>query len=444
MKTEKYGTLNPDFPFPIYKTPFFYGWVILIFGSISFLFSIPGQTIGVSPYTDYLIQALGLSRTDLSLAYFIGTMCSALLLTSAGKFYDRFGDRIIGSVVCLLFGLVLIILSYVDKIFQSLSFFHKILTSSLTAIIIMSFSFFIIRLLGQGLITMVSRNMIMKWFDARRGLANAILGTCITLGLSSSPGVLNQMIEMMTWQGSWRFLGFTIGIPGVLIFFLIARDSPQQCGLQPDGLLKEKKQANDKPKAVTRHYTLLEAQKTFAFWIFLLTNTMFGLIITASSFHIANLFEHAAMTRSQAFIIFFPAAVISVVLNFIASWASDFIKLKYILQVELMGLLLFLFSLLILKPGYPVILLIIGLGMVQGMFGVLSTVVWPKFYGIKYLGTITGFAMGFLVAGSAIGPYFFSLSQKILLSYHGAIGICLVICIILYILSFKADKEEEK
>ena len=140
--------------------------------------------------------------------------------------------------------------------------------------------------------------------------------------------------------------------------------------------------------------------------------------------------------------IFFPAAVISVILNFIASWASDFIRLKYILLVELSGLLLFLFALIILKPGYPVVLLIAGLGIVQGMFGVLSTVVWPKFYGTKYLGSITGFAMGFLVAGSAVGPYFFSLSNKIFRSYHGAVWICFIICFVLFLLSFKADKRE--
>ena len=43
------------------KTPFFYGWVVLAFGTLAVVFSIPGQTMGVSVFTDSLLEATGLS-----------------------------------------------------------------------------------------------------------------------------------------------------------------------------------------------------------------------------------------------------------------------------------------------------------------------------------------------------------------------------------------------
>lgn len=433
-------SLNSNFPFPIYKTPFFYGWVILIFGSISFFFSIPGQTVGISPYTDALITALGISRENLSLAYFFGTMSSAIVLTTTGKIYDIFGDRITGTVVCFVFGGVLILLSYVETIQNLMTSYFPFLLPATTAFFLMILAFFSMRLLGQGLITLVSRNMIMKWFDTRRGFANGILGTCITLGLSYSPRLLNDLIEVMTWQISWRFLGQVIAIVGGISFFLIARDTPQQCGLKPDGYIKPKPESGVDQKLGALDYTLKQAQKTYSFWIFVITNAMFGLCITGIAFHIVNIFDNAGMTRVQAFAIFLPAAIISLILNFIVSWLSDHIALKYILLVELIGLIITNFALIILVPGHSVWLFIIGMGVIQGMFSVLSTVVWPKFYGTKHLGAISGFAMGFLVAGSAIGPYFFSLSKTLMSSYKEAAWINSGICLILLVLALKADR----
>ena len=66
------------------KFPFFYGWIIVAASAFGMIFSVPGQTIGVSVFTDYLIEALGLSRDQLSLAYMIGTLSSASILSFSG------------------------------------------------------------------------------------------------------------------------------------------------------------------------------------------------------------------------------------------------------------------------------------------------------------------------------------------------------------------------
>jgi OFA family oxalate/formate antiporter-like MFS transporter len=51
--------------------------VILIVGSLGVILSIPGQTAGVSVYTDHLIKNLALSRVAISFAYLIGTLTSS-------------------------------------------------------------------------------------------------------------------------------------------------------------------------------------------------------------------------------------------------------------------------------------------------------------------------------------------------------------------------------
>ncbi|MFP4704359.1 MAG: hypothetical protein ACLFMV_06085, partial [Spirochaetaceae bacterium] len=65
--------------------------IFLIAGLVGMMASFPGQTVGVSAFTDELIRSLSLSRVHMSLAYLIGTISSAALLTPAGKLYDRRG-----------------------------------------------------------------------------------------------------------------------------------------------------------------------------------------------------------------------------------------------------------------------------------------------------------------------------------------------------------------
>ena len=56
--------------------------------------SIPGQTMGVGVYTDYLILHTGLNRLEISMAYMTGTILSSLLLPTAGRLYDLWGSRV--------------------------------------------------------------------------------------------------------------------------------------------------------------------------------------------------------------------------------------------------------------------------------------------------------------------------------------------------------------
>src|SRR6056297_61305 len=107
-------TVHPTFPFSPKQSPFFYGWTILFVGSIGMLMSIPGQTVGVSVFTDFLIEVLGLTRNAVSIAYLVGTVGSAFLLSAGGRAYDRLGARVTGVIVSLLLGVTLVLVSFVD------------------------------------------------------------------------------------------------------------------------------------------------------------------------------------------------------------------------------------------------------------------------------------------------------------------------------------------
>lgn len=105
-------------------------------------------------------------------------------------------------------------------------------------------------------------------------------------------------------------------------------------------------------------------------------------------------------------------------------------------MLHVIALALTMFFLSRLAPGFNLIMFTIGYGTVNGLLNISASIVWPRYYGTTNLGAITGMIMGFTVAGSAIGPYFFSLIFTSTNSYSIASLICLAVTIVLFIFAF--------
>lgn len=430
-------------PFSPSRFPFFYGWVILAAGTIGILMSIPGQTMGVSVFTENLLRDLDINRNNLSLAYLVGTVASGLLITKAGKLYDIYGARVMAFASGVLLGLVLLYLTRVDVIAHFLGD-AGIKKPVLITFVLLAIGFFGIRFLGQGMMTMVSRNMVMKWFDKRRGLANAILGIFTALGFAIAPKILNQVIERLEWRGAWVFLAILVGVLFSLFVLFVFRDNPEDCGLKADGNMKSRKSRKRPPSLPDRDYNLKEAHRTIAFWAFTLGLSISALYISGLTFHIVSVFETVGMTKEMGLGIFVPTSVIAVLIQFGSSYVSDFIRLKYLLMIFAVGMLITTVGLIWLggmNGAYWMV--IIGNGIVWGQYSVLIGVTWPRFYGLKNLGAISGSSMSFTVIGSALGPYMFSQSLEIFGCYDVVGWICLAISVFLLILAFKADNPSE-
>ena len=429
-------------PFNVNKVPVYYGWIIVITGTIGVLMSVPGQTAGVSVYTDYLIQALGLSRAQLSTAYMIGTFSSSLILGWAGKMFDKLGARIMTVLSTLLLAITLVISSKSNVIANSVSELMGIEDTTIPSFVTILICFFFMRFSGQGVLTMTSRNMIMKWFEKRRGLVNAISGTAVALGFSAVPLLFDNLIKDMGWSNSWVFIAFILAVPYLFIVLLFNRDNPESCGMSLDG--KKIKKSDNSISAVKKEYTLKEAKSTLAFWVYSLSLSMFSLMLTAFTFHIVSVFEKVNIDRETALKIFVPTAIISVAANVITSWLSDKYRLRYILLTMTIGGVLSSVGLIFLAKGIPYVLVFIGNGIIGGIFSCLNSVVWPKYYGRKHLGAISGSAMSMIVLFSAIGPWLFSVSEYFSGQYTYAYIFCLIIWSVLLLASFKVRNPQLK
>lgn len=418
--------------------PFFYGWVVLAAGTLGILGSVPGQTFGVAAFTEPLLEALAMSRDQISLAYLVGTVGSSLVLTFAGAAYDRFGARRVAAVSSMLLGFILAVLSRVDKVVAAVAEAVPALGAAWTGFAVLCGCFFLLRFSAQGVLTMVSRNMMMKWFDRHRGLVTGISGFAIAPLFSAAPLVLNNAVSSMGWRETWSILSMVMGVGFTVVVLLLYRDNPEAYGLKPDGPLGGKPLGSHRRRGpVNKHYTLAEARRTFTFWLYAVGISLFGMYMTGVSFHIASIFEQAGFTAEEGFAVFLPSAGVALVLRPFVGWAADRFPVRALFLYLMAALCLSGLGLARLGDPGGRLLLILGNGLAGSVYNTLMSVTWPNLYGREHLGAISGLSMSVTVFTSALGPTLFSLS----FTRIGAYGWCgvgiLVLAALAGVLSFR-------
>ena len=222
--------ISTYWPFNPKKFPFFYGWVVFAFSTLGILFSIPGQTMGLAVFTESFIEVLGLSRTELSLAYLFGTLGSSLFLARAGRWYDILGGRTMITVASLALSLMVLYISLVDIMSDFLR------GGPLLSFCLILFGYFGVRFFGQGVLTSCSRNVLLLWFVKKRGLVGGIRNIFVSLGFSLAPLVLAGLISFFGWRETLWIIALVGGLGFSFFAFIFIRDNPESCGLRVDGL----------------------------------------------------------------------------------------------------------------------------------------------------------------------------------------------------------------
>ena len=427
--------ISVNWPFNPNKVPFFYGWVVWGFSTLGILFSIPGQTMGLAVFTDSFIEVLGLSRTELSLAYLVGTVGSSLFLARAGRWYDLFGGRTMITIASLVLSLMIFYISFVDSLSTMLG------GSSLISFFLIMIGYFGVRFFGQGILTSCSRNVLLLWFVKKRGLVGGIRSVFVSLGFSIAPLFLAGLISLYGWRESLWILAALGGFGFSLMAFIFIRDNPQSCGMRADGVDSE---SQEEIQEEAESITLYLVKRNPIFWIYSLSLSMHALFGTAIVFHIISIFEEAGKGKAEAFSYFIPAAIFSTTSNLIASWAADKINLKPILIIMLLSFCVGSLGFINLEKDWGFWVLAFGFGVGGGLWGVISNLTFIRFFGPKHLGEISGFSTSLTVFASAIGPAAFSLGFDYFGNYAAPAKICLGFLIILLLFSVFLDHKEEK
>lgn len=390
--------------------------------------------MGLAVFTDPLIGVLGLSRTELSLAYLIGTVGSSLMLTRAGRWYDHLGGRVMTAIASIALALMLVFISSTEALMNLFG------GGTATAFALIMLGYFGVRFFGQGVLTSASRNVLLLWFEKRRGLVSSARGLFVSLGFSLAPLGLAWLIASFGWRNSLWWLA--LGCAGfAVIAYIFLRDNPTDCGVHIDG--------SSGPKAGNgiaepHSATLEQARRSPVFWIFALSLSIHALFGTAVTFHIVSVFAEAGRSQSEAFGYFLPMAIASTSINLLAGWMADSRGLKPFLITMLLGFIGGAWGLLNLETQWGYWLLVIGFGGAGGLWSVLSNLAFIRNFGPLHLGEISGLCTSAMVFGSAIGPALFSVGLDVSGSYAAAEWLCLSVLVVLLIAAILIPHPHER
>ncbi len=413
-------------PFDPRRSPFYYGWIIVVAGTIGAIASVPGQTVGVSVFTDDLISTTGLTRLQIAIAYLIGTGASGLLLGAGGRAIDRYGSRVVALGATLGLAATLLGLSVIGPM------------STAVGMIVMSMGFGCLRFSGQGLLTLASRTMVAQWFDRRRGFVTALSSAFVSFSFAAAPALLLALIDIDGFRTAWRIMAVLLVVVIGSIIIAFYRVSPEAAGIEIDGRIRTAIPDDHESDRHLQHRstpvigtdedaTRAEALRDIRFWALTIPVAALASTSTAITFHIVDLGSELGMTDDEIVRIFVPIAIVSVPVTLGMGWLTDRVTPLVIAAAMAIAQLLMYPTVGLLDTRWGTVAAVVTWGASQGCFSALTSAAIPKVFGRRHLGAISGAQMSAMVIGSAIGPAFFALAQSLTGGYRAALWLSTII-----------------
>ena len=453
--------------------PFFYGYVVLVVATFGKIMSAPGQSPCIGVVVDCLMSSLGLSRSTTSALYLVATVGSAASLPKVGSLVDKFGVQKSVGLVSILLGGACFLLSVCSNA------------------VLLLLCFYLLRLLGQGAIFLVSQNAINLWFVRLRGLVMGLAAAGATLGITSlSPSLMQTGLATIGWRRMYVMLGF-VCLGFSLVGFAFYREAPEQYGLLPDGDKPKGLAASDSaaematateavegaaPGAAAEApaatdaaataegepaWTRAEALRTPAFWSVSVGCLSVALTGTAFWFHLNRVLtdqlpsfaaepptgnnltssaDSACGVQPQPGLmssIYTTLAISSTIARVVSGALADRVQPRYLLAAALLlqGLSLALTPLSSTFALLEVVCILQGVS--QAVLGAVASIVYANFYGRKHLGAIGGVGKAMVVLGSALGPFPFGAVHDVTGSFDAAFVAGAVLSLVCCVLALR-------
>lgn len=348
----------------------------LLFGIFQVFFTAPGQTFLIAIFLPEIQAGLGISATALAGVYSSATLSASLLLNPVGRLIDRVSVQtmLLGSTTLFALGCVLLSLSQTIGVLFA--------------------AFFLLRLFGQGVFTLIAGTLLSKSFQKNRG---AVLGV-ITLGYPLSeviyPTLALWLLATMGWREAYGiFAGMVLVVMLPLQLFLnkhtryrIGQFLPEEMDVQPMSM------HSDPPEGTTiqKQYTVKEVLKDPSFYMILTASCFPPLIMTGLFFYQDLIFQ------TQGWPISLAATGVSA---YAVAKALGSVVIGPILDKRgplgpFMGLILLLAAgtFLVSQGGgyWTAYVYFAFMGWALGMSAPVMTVIWAQLYGTQNLGSIRG------------------------------------------------------
>jgi len=401
----------------------YYGWLVLLVAAAAMVGTLPGRTQGLGLITEPLIAELGLDRVTYAQLNFWATILGAGFALGIGRLLDRFGGRVVLTVVAVALGLVVCAMAHTASIPQ------LAVWVTLT------------RGLGQSALSVISIALVGHWFTRRIDTAMAIYSIVLSIGFMAVFPLVGWLVQTWGWRDTWFAVGGALIVGLAPLSWLIVRRSPAAIGLEPDGdgvtLLRRDAATEGKDHGQASQeesgHTWSAAVVTPAFWVFALGTALYGLVASGIGLFNESILAERGFGPRVYYQTLGVTAITALAGNFLGGWLAGRVSLTRLLALSLFILTLGLAALPHVTTLLHVMAWAAAMGIGGGIVMVLFFSVWPRVFGRRQLGRIQGVAQAMTVLASAVGPLLLAACIEMTGSYSAmfyvlaaTVGVCAV------------------
>ncbi|MCO1603081.1 MFS transporter [Desulfosporosinus nitroreducens] len=269
-----------------------------------------------------------------------------------------------------------------------------------------------LRLFGQGSMSLIPSTLVPQWFVQKRGRAFSIMALGGFASSSFIPLFNVWMIQTWDLRVTWWVWGGLLILLFTPLTYYFTVNKPEEVGLYPDGdspkIIKSPDSiSTNKAKDIVDteiNLTLAEAKKTRTFWFILLAAAVPALVNTGLTFHLISILGERGISPLNSAFILTLMALVGFPVSFLAGFILERVKTNYALAFVFLGEIMVLLTLQFVDSQLSVIVFGLMWGFFVGFEQITLNLIWPNYYGRRDLGSIRAIASSVMIIGAALGP----------------------------------------
>jgi MFS family permease len=353
----------------------FYGWYVVAGTFVSQMAVVGFFSYSISLLIPLIREEFGVSLEQVMYSLTAGIFTGMVLQPLAGVMLDRYPVRWIMAAGTLLFAVGLWALAHTSSITQYIVVF------GLTMAVANVFA---------GIPP--SQVSISRWFTSSRGRALGISAVGTSVGGIVIPGLVTWWLNTSGWRGALENLALCIVLLVLPFLVLTIRGKPSDVGLLPEGGEPGAGVPIDIPEL-----TLKEIIRHPGYWQ---VGLAIGLMLSVYIAMLANIGPYATglgISAARASTLIMTIALMGLLGKLVFGLAADRVNLKMGLWAAIV-LLIMALLLMATEPGYPLMLLAVGLlGLASGGMIPVWGLIMARVFGLVSYGRAMGL-MGPLIS----------------------------------------------
>jgi MFS family permease len=369
-------------------------WLNVVAAAAAQAATIPGRVYGLGPITEPLLNHFNISRTTYGQINLWATLVTAVLAIGFGTLIDRGGIRRTYLVIMLALAGATALLTVVSGLWP------------LFLVITLG------RVLGQGILALVSTSMVGKSFPRRVAVVMAVYSILVAAMFSAGIEFIRRAVGTnvgdwhWTWQQAWLVLAAVMAF-GLTPLGYFAVSEPRVI----------RRTDATPPSGAAPELTLGQAMRTPVFILFGLSCLVTGTANAGIALFNESVFKDRGLSRDVFFDSLQIAIVGAAVFKLVGGWLCDRWSMG---RMSALTMLLFAgtsLALPFLETPNQAYIWSIAKSLAMSVHTVIYYAIWSYAFGRRDLAQIQGAAHVLTITASGLGPLLFGFCRDKLGSY---------------------------